>query len=51
MACYTLARSLAGMLDGQRRLTMDNTMLFWTYVAAQGVVGLVLLHGFPRLLA
>ncbi len=51
MAAYTLARSLAGKLDGQRRLTMDNTSLFWTYVAAQGAVGLALLHGFPRLLA
>jgi cytochrome c oxidase subunit I+III len=51
MAGYTLARSLVGMLDRQRRLTIDNTMLFWTYVAGQGAAGIVLLHGFPRLLA
>jgi cytochrome c oxidase subunit I+III len=51
MAGYTLARSLAGALDGQRRLTMDNTRLFWLYVAAQGAVGLGLLHVVPRLLA
>ena len=51
MAGYTLARSLAGKLDGARRLTMDNTMLFWGYTAGQGMVGLALLHGFPRLFA
>ena len=51
MAGYTLARSLTGRLDGQRRLTMDNVMLFSVYVAGQGVTGLALLHLFPRLLA
>jgi cytochrome c oxidase subunit I+III len=51
MAGYTLARSVAGMLDGQRRLTLDNTWLFWLYTAAQGTAGLALLHLFPRLLA
>jgi cytochrome c oxidase subunit I+III len=51
MSLYTLARSLAGKLDGQRRLTMDNTLLFWGYTAGQGMVGLALMHGFPRLLA
>jgi cytochrome c oxidase subunit I+III len=50
MALYTQARSWAGMVDGTRRLTFDNTMLFWLYVAGQGAVGIVLLHGFPRLL-
>ncbi len=50
LAGYTLARSLAGMLDGRRRLTMDNAGLFCGYVAAQGIVGLALLHLFPRLL-
>ncbi|WP_245215499.1 cbb3-type cytochrome c oxidase subunit I [Pararoseomonas baculiformis] len=50
MALYTQARSWAGMIDGTRRLTFDNTMLFWLYTAGQGAVGIVLLHGFPRLL-
>ncbi|NKE45401.1 cytochrome ubiquinol oxidase subunit I [Roseomonas frigidaquae] len=50
MGGYTLARSLAGKLGGQRRLSIDNTRLFWLYTAGQGAVGLVLLHGFPRLL-
>ena len=46
-----LARSLAGMLNAERRMTMDVTRLFWTYMAGQGAVGLALLHGFPRVLA
>ncbi|SHI57269.1 cytochrome c oxidase subunit I+III [Roseomonas rosea] len=50
MALYTQARSWAGMLNGTRRLTFDNTMLFWLYTVGQGVTGIVLLHGFPRLL-
>jgi cytochrome c oxidase subunit I+III len=51
MAFYTLARSLAGRLDAERRLTMDNTMLFALYTAGQGTAGLALLHLFPSLLA
>jgi cytochrome c oxidase subunit I+III len=51
MLGYTVARSLAGKLDGRRRLTADNTMLFCLYTAGQGIVGLAQLHGFPRLLA
>jgi cytochrome c oxidase subunit I+III len=50
MVLYTQARAWAGMIDGTRRLTFDNMMLFWLYTAGQGAVGLVLLHGFPRLL-
>jgi cytochrome c oxidase subunit I+III len=50
MALYTLARSLAGKLDGVRRATFDNTMLFWHYTVAQGLVGLALVHLAPRLL-
>ena len=50
MGAYTLARSLAGKLGGQRRLTLDNTRLFWLYTVCQGAVGIVLVHGFPRLL-
>ncbi|WP_328734352.1 cbb3-type cytochrome c oxidase subunit I [Falsiroseomonas selenitidurans] len=50
MGGYTLARSLTGRLGGQRRLTLDNTRLFWLYTTGQGSLGLLLLHGFPRLL-
>jgi cytochrome c oxidase subunit I+III len=51
MAGYIAARSWCGMLDGRRRLSFDNVMLFWLYTLGQGGVGLALLHGFPRLLA
>jgi cytochrome c oxidase subunit I+III len=50
MAVYTIARWLAGKLDSVRRSTFDNTMLFWHYTAAQGLVGLVVTYGFPHAL-
>jgi cytochrome c oxidase subunit I+III len=50
MALYTLARSLAGMLNGVRRATFDNTMLLWHYTTAQGLVAVVISTCFPRLL-
>ena len=50
MALYTIARWWAGKLDSVRRSTFDNTMLFWHYATAQGLVGVLVVHGFPRLL-
>jgi cytochrome c oxidase subunit I+III len=47
MTLYTVARWLAGRLDGMRRVTFDNTKLMWRYTVAQGLVGLALVHGFP----
>ncbi|WP_207486000.1 cytochrome c oxidase subunit I [Arenibaculum pallidiluteum] len=49
MAGYTLARSAAGRLAARRRVTFDNTMLFWQYTCAQGTAMLLVLHLFPRL--
>ena len=49
MGLYTLARSRRGLLDGRRRVTFDNTMLLWYYTVAQGLIGLALVHSFPRL--
>jgi cytochrome c oxidase subunit I+III len=51
LAGYTLARSLAGKLNAERRQTIDVTRLFWIYTAGQGTVGLALLQLFPRVLA
>jgi cytochrome c oxidase subunit I+III len=48
MAGYTLARSWCGLLDATRRVTFDNTRLFWHYMAAQGVIGILLVHGASR---
>jgi cytochrome c oxidase subunit I+III len=50
MGLYTIARWWAGLLNPIRRATFDNTMLFWHYATVQGLVGLALAHGFPRLL-
>ena len=50
MAALCIARRLAHRLDNQWRVTFDNARIFWHYVAAQSIVGLVLVHGFPRLL-
>ena len=49
MLGYTLARSAAGLLHSERRVTFDNTMLMGWYSAAQGGTALLLLHLFPRL--
>jgi cytochrome c oxidase subunit I+III len=49
MALFVLARLLARRLDGTWRVTFDNTALLWYYTAAQGLLGLLLVHGFPRL--
>jgi heme/copper-type cytochrome/quinol oxidase subunit 3 len=51
MALYTLARRAAGLLDGERRATFDNTMLLWHYTVAQSLGGLLIVHGFPRWIA
>ena len=49
MAAYTVARAFAGKLDATRRATFDHTRLMARYAIAQGLVGLALVHGFPRL--
>jgi cytochrome c oxidase subunit I+III len=51
MGLYTLARSLAGLVSNERRVTFDNTRLMWYYTAGQGVLALVIAHLSPRLLA
>jgi heme/copper-type cytochrome/quinol oxidase subunit 3 len=50
MALLALARHAAGKIDAERRMTFDNAKLFWHYTVAQALVGMALVHGFPRLL-
>jgi len=50
MAGFAIARRLAGLLNRRRRVVFDNLALLWHYTVAQGLVGLLLVHGFPRLL-
>jgi cytochrome c oxidase subunit I+III len=50
MGAYTAARAACGLLGAERRATFDNTMLFWYYTVVQGLIGMALVHSFPRLL-
>jgi len=49
MALFTLARHFTGKLDTVRRGSFENTSLLLYYTAGQGLLGLFLVHGFPRL--
>jgi cytochrome c oxidase subunit I+III len=49
MSGFVLARRLAGRLDATRRVTFDNFGLLWHYTVGQGLLALLLVHGFPRL--
>jgi len=49
MAGFAIARGLAGHLDRQRRVVFDNLGLLYHYTVGQGLLGLLLVHGFPRL--
>ena len=48
-ALFVVARALVGRLHTGRRVSFDNLQLLWHYATAQGLVGLLLAHGFPRL--
>jgi cytochrome c oxidase subunit I+III len=49
MTLFALARYFTGKLDAVRRVTFENTALLAYYTAAQGLAGLGLVHGFPRI--
>jgi heme/copper-type cytochrome/quinol oxidase subunit 3 len=51
LALFATARHAHGLLDRVRRVTFDNARLFWHYSVAQSLVGLALVHAFPRLVA
>ncbi|QLF71828.1 cytochrome c oxidase subunit I (plasmid) [Peteryoungia desertarenae] len=50
MGLFTMARHITGRLDGERRVTFDNFKLLYFYAVAQSLTGLILIHGFPRLI-
>jgi len=50
-AGYLIARYLTGKLDAVRCLSFETVYLLWLYAVGQGLVGLLLTHGFPRLVA
>jgi cytochrome c oxidase subunit I+III len=49
MAGFALARLATGQLDEHRRVVFDNLGLWWAYAICQGLFGVALIHGFPRL--
>jgi cytochrome c oxidase subunit I+III len=49
MAGFAVARRLAGLLSRRHRNVFDNLALLWHYTVGQGLLGLLLVHGFPRL--
>jgi cytochrome c oxidase subunit I+III len=50
MAMFAIARYFTGRLDAERRLSLENTELLIAYTVGQGLFGLFLIHGFPRLI-
>lgn len=50
-AGFAVARFLAGRIDRIRRVVFDNLALLWGYALGQAAFGLLLTHGFPRLVA
>jgi cytochrome c oxidase subunit I+III len=49
MAGFAVARHLFGRLDIVRRVVFDNLALLQLYAVGQGLLGTLLVHGFPRL--
>jgi cytochrome c oxidase subunit I+III len=49
MAGFAIGRSLGGRLDLERRVVFDNCGLLYHYAVGQSLLGLLLVHGFPRL--
>jgi cytochrome c oxidase subunit I+III len=49
MTLFALARLITGRLDAERRVTYESAAALACYTAGQGLVGLILIHGFPRL--
>jgi cytochrome c oxidase subunit I+III len=50
-AGYLVGRYVTGRLDIVRCQSFETVYLLWLYAVGQGLVGLLLLHGFPRLVA
>lgn len=51
IALFAVARLVAGRLDRSRRVAFKVMTLLWLYALGQAAFGLLLTHGFPRLVA
>jgi cytochrome c oxidase subunit I+III len=45
---YVIVRAVADRVNAERRVTFDVLMLLSYYAIGQGLLGLALVHGFPR---
>jgi cytochrome c oxidase subunit I+III len=50
MTGFAVARHIAGHLDSIRRVPFECVALLAYYTAGQALFGLVLVHGFPRII-
>jgi cytochrome c oxidase subunit I+III len=50
MSLFVIARHFTGKLDRVRSATLENTGLLVYYTVAQALVGLLVIHGFPRMI-
>mgnify|MGYP001195942857 CR=1 FL=1 len=50
MALFVIARHFTGKLDSVRFASLENTCLLAWYTVGQALVGLLLIHGFPRII-
>jgi cytochrome c oxidase subunit I+III len=50
MALFVIARHFTGKLDAVRFASLENTCLLAWYTVGQALVGLLLIHGFPRII-
>jgi len=48
MGLFAIACRMAGRLDVRRRVVFDNLAILWLYTIGQSLLGLLLVHGFPR---
>jgi heme/copper-type cytochrome/quinol oxidase subunit 3 len=51
LTCFAIVRRVAKRVDAKRRNVFDNARIFWHYIVAQHVVGIVVLYGFPAAVA
>jgi heme/copper-type cytochrome/quinol oxidase subunit 3 len=51
LVLFVLARAAKGRVSAARRVTFDNARLLFHYTVAQSLLGLAVVHGFPRLVS
>jgi cytochrome c oxidase subunit I+III len=51
LAWFSIARCVTRRLGRERRVVFDNARIFWHYAVVQTLIGIALVHGFPRLVS